>query len=127
VERLKGGRTIVLDDARSERSKTNMLKYSSRLIGISGTTEESAIMSYVYEWLRAHPKIVYSDGIRKPVDHRAKCIDEQGAYVRKKIHAQVLCDYFVKTNNKISFNFCIYFRTSNIFVGKFHKFRLNNF
>jgi len=59
----------------------------------------------VQEWPKTQPKPFYSDGIWKLVDHWKAHTEKYCNYIQK--YVQLQCDYFIKTENKITFNFLL--------------------
>jgi len=41
------------------------------------------VKAAVHQWLRAQPKTLFADGIKKLVGSWEKCIEKQGDYIEK--------------------------------------------
>jgi hypothetical protein len=86
VERFKGRRMNDSNDKCCGWHRLYVLRFRNRLISMSGTTEESALIKLhlewqkVQEWLKVQPKIFYSDGMSRRVYVWTENSEEQLVY-----------------------------------------------
>jgi len=57
--------------------------------------DDDEVMEAVQIWLKATPKSVFLEGIRKLVDRWTNCVANQGDYV-EKLEANNFCEYSCK-------------------------------